>query len=90
MIKKGDLITCTNGHVIGEALRDVALGDEEWGNAFGNWRQVDVPGVGSIHKPPCATCGAPFIHPDCWSMHFTDGWKPPQWDGVDATAPVKR
>ena len=81
VVAKGDLVTCTNGHVIGEALRDIKIGDLDWGSAFGNWRQADIPTPGYVGKPPCAICGAAFIHPDpgSWSMHFEDGWRPDSW-----------
>lgn len=78
-VKKGDLITCTNGHVVGEVLRDLYPGDMigTWGAAFGNWRQADVPVVGSQEKPRCAVCGADFIDPTpgSWVLHIA-GWRP--------------
>lgn len=77
VIRKGEKVTCTNGHVICEALDDVHWGDVNWGEKFGNWRQEDIPSAGSMHKPPCMICGADFIAANSWDMHFQDGkWKP--------------
>lgn len=81
LIYKGDKITCTNGHVIGEALEDVNEGDLNWGAKFGNWTQEDHPTLGDIRKPQCATCGAPFISERGWCIHFESGWKPKEWKG---------
>lgn len=64
--RRGDLIVCANGHVIGEVLRDVGPSDPQWGDAFGNWRQPDVPTPGSMHKPVCAQCGASFFKEGSW------------------------
>ena len=75
ILKKGDFITCTNGHVIGEVLEDVGFGTVAWGNYIGKWRQDDVPIAGAMHKPKCAICGAPFIAEDSWDLHIS-GWRP--------------
>jgi hypothetical protein len=79
--KKGDLITCENGHVIGEALEDVFMYGHvgTWGACFGNWRQAEHPLVGSMDKPACVVCGANFIDPDSWRMHSEAGWRPETW-----------
>ena len=74
ILKKGDLITCTNGHVIGEVLEDIGAGTMAWGQYIGKWRQDDHPVPGSSHVPTCATCGARFIGDD-WSLHIS-GWRP--------------
>ncbi len=73
---KGDKITCANGHLIGEVLEDLRAGAKTgtWGECFGNWTQDDVPKVGSMHKPVCAICGAPFIAEDSWAFHYENGW----------------
>ncbi len=73
---KGDKIICTNGHVIGEVLEDLAVGDRpnSWADCFGNWTQDDIPKVGTMHVPKCATCGAEFIGLN-WSLHIS-GWRP--------------
>lgn len=74
-LKKGDLVTCTNGHIVAEVLRDVALGEiNTWGGAIGNWRQDDILIVGSTHMPVCQICGASFIGAG-WSLHI-QGWRP--------------
>ena len=48
IVHKGEKITCTNGHVIGECLEDLSLGSHTgtWGDCFGNWQQDDVAGGG--------------------------------------------
>ena len=77
IVHKGEKITCTNGHVIGECLEDLSLGSHTgtWGDCFGNWQQDDVPKVGSMHISKCAICGADFMSPE--GFHYEDGtWKP--------------
>lgn len=82
LISKGEKITCTNGHVIGEALDDVNAGDLNWGAKFGNWTQDAHPEIARIEIPPCKTCGAKYIklspgpYMGVWKIHFEDGtWR---------------
>ena len=81
-LKKGEHVTCTNGHVICDLLCDLSFGGmpDTWADAFGNWRQDDRPKLGSMHQPKCAICGAPFLSAWDWgwSHHMEiDGWQPP-------------
>lgn len=71
-MQKGQLIVCTNGHVIGEVLEDVWPGRVNWHECFGHWRQDDVPKPGSMDKPVCAICSANFIKPDSWEFYLKD------------------
>lgn len=79
LLKAGDKITCTNGHVIGEVLQDIDIGTMAWGQHIGNWRQKDHPVMGAMHQPVCETCGARFVGKDDdswnWSLHIS-GWRP--------------
>lgn len=78
LVYKGDRVTCTNGHVIGDVLENMNWGDKPnaWSDAFA-WRQADMPPKpGSMVKPKCATCGAPFISEMGWAFHIS-GWRPP-------------
>lgn len=77
IVKVGDKVTCTEGHVICEVIADPWT-TLPWSDAFGVWRQKDRPRRGEMYKPKCAVCGADFIHPGPnWAMHFQDGrWKP--------------
>lgn len=74
IFKKDDLITCTNGHIVGRVVRDVGLGDLDWGAAF-DWQQEDAPVPGSMYAPKCEKCGAPFIESPSWRVHIA-GWRP--------------
>lgn len=76
--RKGEQITCTNGHVICEIVEDLyAWKPIPWGFAIGNWREgQERPAPGSMHKPKCSLCGADFIRPDSWDFHFArNGWR---------------
>ncbi len=73
--KKGEKVTCTNGHVICEVVDDLYVGRTLWGDCFGAWRQPP-PVPGTTDKPPCIICGAPFIASDSWAFHYEDGtWR---------------
>ena len=74
ILKKGDFITCTNGHVIGEVLEDIGLGTMNWGAMIGKWRQEDHPMIGSMRIPKCALCGAEFMG-EAGGLHIS-GWRP--------------
>ena len=75
MIKKGDHVTCTNGHIIADVLEDIGLGTVAWGQYIGNWRQEDHPRIGEMNpSTKCATCGAVFMD-DAWRLHIS-GWRP--------------
>jgi hypothetical protein len=79
--KAGEKVTCTNGHVICEVVKDLNTGDMNWGDNFGNWTQ-EPPKTGQLDKPVCAVCGADFFDPEpgSWAMHFEDGtWRPDFW-----------
>lgn len=45
LFSKGDVVVCTNGHVICELVKDLNIGDMNWGTAFGNWTQPDPIGL---------------------------------------------
>lgn len=62
--RKGDIIVCFHGHVVGEVLEDVHLGDMPWADKFGNWAQDHMPPkFGTLEKPVCAICGGPVFKP---------------------------
>ena len=76
VVRKGEKVTCTNGHVICEAIEDVWPHSMNWGALFGNWTQPEIM-TGSMTVPHCDQCGAEFIKPKTWQMHFEDGtWRP--------------
>ncbi len=73
ILRKGDHITCTNGHVIGEVLEDIGLGTMNWGAMIGKWRQEDHPIPGSMKTSKCAICGAEFMR-EAGGLHIS-GWR---------------
>lgn len=78
LVAKGDRITCTNGHVIGEAIEPVRLGDVGWYSKF-SWTENAPSQVTPIVEARCLLCGASFVAPrgpTVWQMHFDDGtWR---------------
>lgn len=64
-IRKGEVITCRNGHEICEALDDVFPYQLNWHLCFGKWRQSE-PETGS-RLPTCEVCGSEvFDFPIVW------------------------
>jgi hypothetical protein len=53
--RKGEKITCENGHPIGEIIRDIKIGEDFDPQALGNWIQEE-PIVGKV-PPRCSICG---------------------------------
>lgn len=54
-LPKGSVVRCPNGHLICEAMEDIAWGDLNWGLKFGNWR-CEPPQLGG-EWPRCHVCG---------------------------------
>lgn len=54
-VRKGEILTCINGHDICEATDDIHMGQQNWHLCLGNWRQ-DEPTLGA-RFPVCAQCG---------------------------------
>ena len=69
--RRGEIVTCENGHPIVTMMRDVKLGEQFDPDAFVNWRQVPD---WSVKAPVCDRCGTPFWMPDN-VFHFDDGWR---------------
>lgn len=71
------MVTCERGHVVGEVLRDVALGDLTWGTAVGRWRIERPPAIGDAETVQCP-CGARFWYGFPGRFHIEGrGWVPP-------------
>jgi hypothetical protein len=70
----GEVITCTNNHIICEVVSDIIFVDKFVPTYLGKWRQ-DEPQVGT--SPVCKKCGALFWHGAHFGnhFHFTDGWR---------------
>lgn len=80
MVRKGEKVTCENGHVICECMADVYEDTLNWANNFGNFTQKE-PYPGQVDVPPCERCGAIWIKCGIGifpaQMHFEDGtWRP--------------
>jgi hypothetical protein len=74
--KKGEHITCENGHVVCEMAKTVLYGSHQKAAQITNWRQKE-PRVGDM-VPVCEKCGAEFYRnpqDKGISMHFKEGWR---------------
>lgn len=74
--KKGERITCADGHIIATVARDIPLGDMPKGDEWEGWTQHE-PLKGTMGPHVCVQCGAPWFtsgagHPP---YHFEDGWR---------------
>lgn len=70
--KKGEHLTCTNGHIIATVARDIEMGEMTQGTEWGEWTQPEPP-LGSLGPLCCKQCGAPFFEP---GMYCIDGkWR---------------
>jgi len=58
--KKGEVITCTNGHAICELAENVYVGGTLIAEQFINWRNQEAAKPCDVITP-CKTCGEPFI-----------------------------
>lgn len=68
LVKKGEIVTCTNGHKICEAGKDISSGDLNWIKSLTNW-MIKEPGADDSF--PVCHCGAVFIART--SLNFKDG-----------------
>lgn len=66
-LKKGEIITCENGHEVCEIIQDVYLGQMNWHLCLGKWRQSEPkPGA---RLPDCEICrGTVFSD---WGMYVS-------------------
>lgn len=72
--RKGDWVTCENGHVICMFTRKVILGDPFDMSALDLWKQP-IPKIGDP-IPVCKHCGADFVRGLMGNeFHFYDGWR---------------
>lgn len=77
--KKGEHLTCENGHVIATVARDIVRGEIAKGDEWEGWTQSQ-PQTGSLPPLACGQCGAPFFgRTDAGGFrslyHFEDGWR---------------
>jgi hypothetical protein len=60
-VKKGEVFSCENGHEMCEALDDIPIGELNWHQKIGKWRQHEIR-QGELW-PMCDICGEPLtIH----------------------------
>lgn len=73
--KKGEPVTCENGHIICTFSRNVAVADDFIPTHLYTWTQPE-PQRGDS-GPVCAQCGALFWHGAGGGQHFhfADGWR---------------
>ena len=77
--RKGEHVTCENGHHICTVANDLPAGTIQDPSALAHWRQAaPVPGT-MAHDAPCVICGALWFGgpngTDGWMLHFADGWR---------------
>lgn len=85
--KKGEEVTCENGHVVCQFSRTIHRGTSFDPHHLHRWRQTP-PKVDSL-KVECNICGAKFWHGfDGQNFHFADGWrgKPPLEEAANENA----
>lgn len=56
--RKGTVMACYRGHPMCEALADIRLGEFDWGQKLGNWRQGITPPTIGGPIPTCPACGS--------------------------------
>ena len=66
VVRKGEWITCTAGHAVAQAARDLYAGDRRDPTQFHRWQQPSA-------ALTCAKCGAPWSR--YGEVHFHDGWR---------------
>lgn len=72
MVKNGDLVYCTNHHVVCEVVdASKLLVANRWAEAFGKWRMGQAPEAGG-QFPVCLLCGAEIKWPDAHAMRRAD------------------
>jgi len=73
VIKRGEIVTCENGHVICECVKDLHLYDMAWGQNFGNFRQP----IPETKWQYCNICGAKWMDQECfpWRVHVKNKWR---------------
>lgn len=77
----GTAILCANGHEVARLVRDLEVGEINWGTAF-EWFQDDQPVFGSEYEPMCAQCGGKIFNKH-WQVRTIDGLWPQL--GVDSS-----
>ena len=76
--RKGECITCINGHAICEFFRDVKRGDGRSAEDFTNWRQPEPDKSASVADIRCIECRGSWINGnarDGYQFHFSEGWR---------------
>jgi hypothetical protein len=81
--KKGEWVTCENGHPICVAIRNINEADIFVPTHLAAWQQPE-PKCGDV-SPVCARCGAAFWHSygGGQHFHFKDGWRSRNPDGSE-------
>ena len=80
--KKGEVVTCINGHAVCEVACDLHVGLPRTGDHFTNWSQSMPDKKDSIATIRCAVCRGVWIRGnsrDGYQFHFgcnsTEGWR---------------
>lgn len=76
--KKGEVVTCTNGHEICELAKDVYVNEPLMAEKFINWKNQE-PAKPCDVIAPCNACGEPFIksampYGGIW-LHIDGEWR---------------
>jgi hypothetical protein len=76
--RKGEHITCINGHVICEIAHDIQKGDARNGDDFTNWQQPQPDKEKSVAEIRCTQCRGVWIRGSStggYQFHFSTGWR---------------
>ncbi|MEQ8226713.1 MAG: hypothetical protein RIA64_01405 [Rhodospirillales bacterium] len=85
--RKGERITCTEGHHICTMAKDAVLGDMPEPEDYTDW-QIPEPKFGAY---PTCHCGAPFFSTNTGTvLHFEDGWRNPRGLEIEWKPPGRK
>lgn len=72
---KGEFITCTNGHKIAEAKKNIFLGEEFQSNLFDFKFETREPALGTLEEECiCKECGAAWFRTPMQFHLEKGGW----------------
>jgi hypothetical protein len=82
--RKGEIVTCENGHEICDVAEDIEASSIVRRNQFTAWRQPEhAAGDGPAAIGPCTVCGARWVGvPEGKTgsyLHIGDQWRP-MWE----------
>ena len=79
--KAGEQVTCENGHVICEAVQNIATAAPYSSADWTGWTQPEPMMGTELGRCNCTVCGARWVKGPGAIFHFADGWRDarPAW-----------